>query len=53
MVLWGFPGRSMVKNVPANAADMGLIPLGRSPGEGNGNSPEKSHGQKSLIGYSL
>ena len=28
----------MVKNLPANAGDMGLIPgLGRSPGEGNGN----------------
>ena len=28
----------MVKNVPANAGDMGLIPgSGRSPGEGNGN----------------
>ena len=29
----------MVKNLPANAGDLGLIPgLGRSPGEGNGNS---------------
>ena len=28
----------MVKNLPANAGDMGLIlGLGRSPGEGNGN----------------
>ena len=28
----------MVKNPPANAANMGLIPgSGRSPGEGNGN----------------
>ena len=29
----------MVKNLPANAGDMGLTPrlLGRSPGEGNGN----------------
>ena len=28
----------MVKNLPANIGDMGLIPgLGRSPGEGNGN----------------
>ena len=31
-------GSSVVKNLPANAGDMGLIPgLGRSPGEGNGN----------------
>ena len=36
--LWGFLGGSVVKNPPANAGDMGLIPwLGRSPGEGNGN----------------
>ena len=28
----------MVKNLPAKAGDMGLIPgSGRSPGEGNGN----------------
>ena len=35
----GFPGGSVVKNPPANAADTGLIPgSGRSPREGNGNS---------------
>ena len=40
----GFPGGTVVKNLPAteadagDAADIGLIPgLGRSPGEGNGN----------------
>ena len=34
----GFPGGSAVKNPPANAGDVGLIPgLGRSPGGGNGN----------------
>ena len=33
----GFPGGSVVKNPPANAGDVGLIPgLGRSPGKGNG-----------------
>ena len=33
----GFPGGSVVKNLPANAGDLGSIPgLGRSPGEGNG-----------------
>ena len=38
LLYWGFPGGSVVKNPPANAGDMGLIPwLGRSPGEGNGN----------------
>ena len=34
----GFPGDSLVKNLPANAGDMGwIVELGRSPGEGNGN----------------
>ena len=33
-----FLGGSAVKNLPANAGDMGSITvLGRSPGEGNGN----------------
>ena len=32
-----FTGGSVVKNLPANAEDVGLIPgLGRCPGEGNG-----------------
>ena len=41
-----------------NAGDPGSIPgLGRSPGEGNWQStpgllPGKSHGQRSLVGYS-
>ena len=36
----GFPGGSVVKNQPANAEDMCLIPgSGRSPREGNGNPP--------------
>ena len=37
----GFPGGSVVKNLPASAGDVresGLIPgSGRSPGEANGN----------------
>ena len=34
----GFIGGSMVKNLLANAREVGSIPaLGRSPGEGNGN----------------
>ena len=34
-----FPGDSMIKNLPANAGDMSLIPvLGRSPGGGHGNA---------------
>ena len=39
--MYGFPGGSGVKNLPANAGNTGdaaLIPgLGRFPGEGNGN----------------
>ena len=34
----GFPGDSVVKNLPANAGDQCSISgSGRSPGEGNGN----------------
>ena len=34
----GLPGGSVVKNLPAKAGDMGLIPRsGRFPGEGNDN----------------
>ena len=33
----GFPGGSVVKNLPANAGDSGsILGPGRSPGEGNG-----------------
>ena len=33
----GFPGGSVVKNLPANVGHVGSIfGLGRSPGEGNG-----------------
>ena len=53
----------LVKNLPANALgarDVGSIPgSGRSPGIGNGNPLQysclenwKSHGQRSLVGYS-
>ena len=48
----------MVKNPPADAGDVSLIPgLGRSLGEGNGNPFQysclkKSHGQRSLAGSS-
>ena len=42
----GFPGDSVVKNLPANAGDsrdLGSIPgLGRSSGVGNGNSLQYS-----------
>ena len=39
----GFPGGSVVKNLPANAGDVGsILGLGRSPGVGNGNSLQYS-----------
>ena len=54
-----FPGASDGKESACNAGDLGLIPgLGRSPGEGNGNSFQYSclngefHGQRNLAGYS-
>ena len=56
--LRGFPGGSDGKVSVYNAGDLGLIPgLGRSPGEGNGKPtlvllPGRSHGQRSLVGYS-
>ena len=39
----GFPGGSVLKNLPAKAGDAGSIPgSGRSPGEGNGNPLQDS-----------
>ena len=57
----GFPGGSLVKNPHTNAGDTGhlgsILGSGRSPTEGNGNPLqysclEKSHGHRSLVGYS-
>ena len=46
--LLGFPGALVVKNLLANAGDMGSIPgSGRSAGVGNGDSPPYS----CLAGY--
>ena len=48
----------MVRSLPASAGDGGSVPgLGRSSGEVIGKPapvflPEKSHGQRSLAGYS-
>ena len=53
-----FPGGSDDKESVCSAGDLDLIPgSGRSPGEGKGNPipvflPRKSHGQRSLVGYS-
>ena len=46
---WGFPGGSVVRNLPADAGDAGLIPgWGRFPGGGNGNPL-----QNSCLGYPM
>ena len=61
--LLGFPGGSVVKNLPAiagDSGDRGSIPgSGRSPGEGNGTPLQYScledkngHGQRNLVGHS-
>ena len=52
-----FPGGSDGKASVYNTGDPGSIPgLGRYPGEGNGNPLQdyclKTHGQRSLVGYS-
>ena len=58
LILW-LPGGSDGKASAYNARDLGSIPgSGRSSGEGNVNPLqysclEKSHGQRSLVGYSL
>ena len=40
----GFPGGSVVKNLPANAGDSGSIPVpGKPPEEGNGNPLQYSY----------
>ena len=54
----GFPGGSVVKNLPANAGDAGSIhELRRYSGEGNGNPLQYSClenpvDRRSLVGYS-
>ena len=52
---WGFPGCSDGKESACSVGDLVSIPgLGIAPGEGNGYPllPRKSHGQRSLAGYS-
>ena len=55
----GFPGGSDGKEFACNVEDLGSIPgLGRSPGEGHGNSLQYSclenpRGQRSLVGLTV
>ena len=58
-IMWGFPGGSVVKNLPANAEDMSWIPGSeRVPGRGNGDPPPplflpgEAHEQQSPVGCS-
>ena len=40
----GFPGGSVVQNLPPNAGEGGSVPrFGRSPGEGNGDPLQYSY----------
>ena len=54
----GFPGSSVVKNLPANAGDVGFNPwVGKIPKRREWQPilvflPGKSHGQRSLVGCS-
>ena len=54
----GFPGGSVVKNLPAHAGDVGSIPgLGKALGRREWQPtplflPGNSHGQRSLAGFS-
>ena len=57
----GFSGSSVIKNMPSNVGDAGdtslILGSGRSPGRGNDDlfqysCLKKSHGQRSLAGYS-
>ena len=61
-VVLGYPDGSMVKNPPARRCRRYTFKLwvSKIPGGGNGNPfgfpvsmPGKSHGQTSLVGYSL
>ena len=61
-ILKSFPGGSVIKNLPANARDAGDTGLiagsGRCPWKRKRQSTpvfllEKSHGQRSLMGYRL
>ena len=58
ILIWASLVAQLVKNLPANAGDPGLISgSGRSPGGGHGNPLQYSclenpHGQRSLVGYS-
>ena len=60
MVTLGFPGGTLVKNLPVNAGDvrdMGSVPGWEDPWRRKRQStpvllPGKSHGQRSLVGYS-
>ena len=58
-MLYGFTGVSVIKNLPANAGDVGLIPgSGRFPWRRKRQPtpellPGKPRGQRSLVGYDL
>ena len=57
VIMLGFPGASVVKNLPASAGDAGLILVWEDPRRRKWQPtplflPGKSHGQRSLMGNS-
>ena len=52
MVICGLPGGSVVKNLPANAGDVGSVPWRRQRHPTPALLPGKSHGRRSLVGCS-
>ena len=49
VIFFGFPGGSVVKNLPVNVRNRGFIPGSeRSPGEGNGSPLQYSCLEKSM-----
>ena len=52
IVSWGFPGATVVKNLPANSGNSRNVSLihgsGRFPGEGNGNPLQYSCMENSM-----
>ena len=49
ILTYGFPGGSVVKNLPADAGNTSLVPgLGRSPGGGQGNPLQYSGLENSM-----
>ena len=50
MMILGFPGSLVIKNLPANVGGAGSVPgLGRCPGEGNGKPFQDSFWENPMV----